>query len=193
MPGVRPDEMMDFLDELQDEAKSYDNFEDWFEYIKAYSDELKEQAAKSRMLNNGQEQSDAVLLMTMHGVKGLEYECVFIPDANEGVTPHSKAVLDADMEEERRMFYVAVTRAKKHLHIYYVKERFNKEAGVSRFVCEIQGKDFERAQKEKVEQNHIRTIASENEKRSLKNSGAKKQVNPNPYVYGQTNLRYKKR
>ena len=191
--GVRPDEMMDFLDELQEEAKSYDNFEDWFEYIKAYSDELKEQAAKSRMLNNGQEQSDAVLLMTMHGVKGLEYECVFIPDANEGVTPHSKAVLDADMEEERRMFYVAVTRAKKHLHIYYVKERFNKEAGVSRFVYEIQGKDFERAQKEKVEQNHIRTIASENEKRSLKNSGAKKQVNSNPYVYGQTNLRYKKR
>ena len=69
--GVRPDEMMDFLDELQEEAKSYDNFDDWFEYIKAYSDELKEQAAKSRMLNNGQEQSDAVLLMTMHGVKGL--------------------------------------------------------------------------------------------------------------------------
>lgn len=191
--GVRPDEMMDFLDELQEEAKSYDNFDDWFEYIKAYSDELKEQAAKSRMLNNGQEQSDAVLLMTMHGVKGLEYECVFIPDANEGVTPHSKAVLDADMEEERRMFYVAVTRAKKHLHIYYVKERFNKEAGVSRFVYEIQGKDFERAQKEKVEQNHIRTIASENQKRNLKNSGAKKQVNSNPYVYGQTNLRYKKR
>ena len=45
---MRPDEMMDFLDELQDEAKSYDNFEDWFEYIKAYSDELKEQAAKEQ-------------------------------------------------------------------------------------------------------------------------------------------------
>ena len=48
------------------------------------------------------------------------------------MTPHSKAVLDADMEEERRMFYVAMTRAKKHLHIYYVKERFNKDADVSR-------------------------------------------------------------
>ena len=73
----------------------------------------------------------------MHGSKGLEYECVFIPDANEGVTPHNKSVLAADMEEERRMFYVAMTRAKKHLHISYVKERFHKTADVSRFVEEI--------------------------------------------------------
>ena len=81
--------------------------------------------------------SDSVMLMTMHGAKGLEFECVFIPDANEGVTPHSKSVLDADMEEERRMFYVAMTRAKSHLHIYYLKERFNKEVEVSRFVEEL--------------------------------------------------------
>ena len=47
------------------------------------------------------------------------------------------------------MFYVAVTRAKKHLHIYYVKERFNKEAGVSRFVYEIQGKDLRGRKKKK--------------------------------------------
>ena len=183
---------MDFLDELQEEAKGYENFDDWFEYIRAYGDELKEQAAKSRMLNNGQEQSDAVLLMTMHGVKGLEYECVFIPDANEGVTPHSKAVLDADMEEERRMFYVAVTRAKKHLHIYYVKERFNKEADVSRFVYELQGEDFEEVKK-KEEIKRKRTLISEREKRNLSHSGIKKQVTSSPYIFGQTNIRYKKK
>ena len=42
------------------------------------------------------------------------------------------------MEEERRMFYVAMTRAKKHLHIYYLKERFHKEVDISRFVTEIE-------------------------------------------------------
>ncbi len=191
--GVRPGEMMEFLDELQEEAKGYESFEEWFEYIRAYSDELKEQASKSRMLNNGQEQSDAVLLMTMHGVKGLEYECVFIPDANEGVTPHSKAVLDADMEEERRMFYVAVTRAKKYLHIYYVKERFNKEADISRFVYELQGEDFEEVQKKKEEIKRKRTLISENEKRNLKYSSAGKQINSTPYIFGQTNIRYQKK
>ncbi len=190
--GVRADEMMDFLDELQEEAKGYDNFEEWFEYIRSYSEELKEQAVKSRMLSNGQEQSDAVLLMTMHGVKGLEYECVFIPDANEGVTPHSKAVLDADMEEERRMFYVAMTRAKKHLHIYYVKERFNKDADVSRFVYEIQNKDFEKVQMEKEELRAKRTLIAERKKRDFKYSKAQKQVSSKQYVFGQTNIRYKK-
>ena len=64
--------------------------------------------------------------MTMHSSKGLEFKVVYILDANEGVTPHHKAVLDADLEEERRMFYVAMTRAKDRLHIFYVNERFHK-------------------------------------------------------------------
>ena len=64
---------------------------------------------------------------------------VYILDANEGVTPHKKAVLEPDMEEERRMFYVAMTRAKERLHIYYVKERYHKKQTISRFVEEIGG------------------------------------------------------
>ena len=48
----------------------------------------------------------------MHSSKGLEFDIVFIIDANEGVCPHKKAILDEDIEEERRMFYVAMTRAK---------------------------------------------------------------------------------
>ena len=61
---------------------------------------------------------------------------VYILDANEGVTPHNKAVLDADIEEERRLFYVAMTRAKQRLHVYGVKNRYHKPAEVSRFVEE---------------------------------------------------------
>lgn len=136
--GIRSDDMYELLDELQEASKGYQSFEAWFDYIQAYGEELKQQTEKSRRMKNGQEQrEDAVQLMTMHGAKGLEFDCVFLPDANEGVTPHNKAVLTADLEEERRMFYVAMTRAKSHLHIYYLKERFNKEVSVSRFVEEI--------------------------------------------------------
>ena len=73
----------------------------------------------------------------MHGSKGLEYEVVFIVDANEGIIPHPKAVLEEDVEEERRMFYVAMTRAKKELYIYFAKNRWNKELNMSRFVAEL--------------------------------------------------------
>ena len=59
-------------------------------------------------------------MTTMHSSKGLEYDTVFIIDANEGITPHKKAVFDVDIEEERRMFYVAMTRAKKKLYILII-------------------------------------------------------------------------
>jgi DNA helicase-2/ATP-dependent DNA helicase PcrA len=134
--GIRADDMMEILDELLEEARGQESFEAWFDYMQAYKEELKEQAKKRQDMRG--ETEDAVMLMTMHGAKGLEFECVFIPDANEGITPHSKSVLDADMEEERRMFYVAMTRAKEHLHIYYLRERFHKQVDVSRFVQEIQ-------------------------------------------------------
>ena len=73
----------------------------------------------------------------MHSSKGLEYDRVFIIDAVEGVTPHNKAMLEEDLEEERRMFYVAMTRAKNHLTICSTKERFDKPVEMSRFVNEI--------------------------------------------------------
>lgn len=138
--GIRADDMFEILDELQEEASTQESFEEWFDYMQTYKEELQEQVKKSFELQRGQLEEDAVMLMTMHGAKGLEFECVFIPDANEGVTPHSKSVLNADLEEERRMFYVAMTRAKSHLHVYYLKERFHKEMDVSRFVEEIAGK-----------------------------------------------------
>ena len=94
---------------------------------------LRSQAGK------GWEQRDFVELSTMHGAKGLEYDTVIIMDANEGIVPHKKSVLKADIEEERRMFYVAVTRAKRRLYIFHCKERYGKELGVSRFVNELLG------------------------------------------------------
>ncbi|MCD7825656.1 MAG: ATP-dependent helicase [Clostridiaceae bacterium] len=134
--GIHPDTLFEVLDELQEEAGGQDSFEAWQDSIREYREALQEQKNKKSGPQQNREQEDAVMLLTMHGSKGLEYECVFIPDANEGVVPHSKSVLCADMEEERRMFYVAMTRAKSHLHIYYLKERFHKEVDISRFVEE---------------------------------------------------------
>jgi len=78
-----------------------------------------------------------VSLMTFHAAKGLEYDTVFIIGANEDVTPYKKAELPEEMEEERRMFYVAMTRAKKHLTISYVREKNGKAMEQSRFLGEL--------------------------------------------------------
>ena len=67
----------------------------------------------------------------------MEYDSVYILDVNEGVIPYHKAVLDADLEEERRMLYVGMTRARKKLYLYAVKERYEKKTEVSRFVSDI--------------------------------------------------------
>ena len=101
--------------------------------MEEYKKELQSQA---RSQDREKEECVGVSLMTMHSSKGLEYKIVFILDANEGVAPHRKAVLDADLEEERRLFYVAMTRAKERLHIYCVKERYGKKQDVSRFLGE---------------------------------------------------------
>ena len=98
--------------------------------MEEYREQLKEQQQEVP--------ADAVTVSTMHGAKGLEYEIVFIPDVNEGLTPYRKAVLEPDLEEERRMFYVAMTRAKKKLHLYYVRERYGKKLEPSRFLSELQ-------------------------------------------------------
>ena len=73
----------------------------------------------------------------MHGAKGLEYDLVYIPDANQGIAPHKKALTESDKEEERRMFYVAMTRARHALHIYVPRTIAGKAKDKSRFVEDI--------------------------------------------------------
>ena len=80
--------------------------------------------------------TNAVTLATLHSSKGLEFENVYIIDANEGIMPYKKAVLEKDIEEERRLFYVGMTRAKTSLSVYSVKSVNDKSAQASRFVRE---------------------------------------------------------
>ncbi len=72
------------------------------------------------------EQLDAVSIMTLHSAKGLEFETVFLPGWEEGLFPHQRALDEggrSGLEEERRLAYVGVTRAKKNLHIWFVSNR----------------------------------------------------------------------
>lgn len=131
---IRVDDLNDVLDELQESAKGFDGYDGWFEHIENYTKELE------RLYQNQQEAGECVTLSTLHGAKGLEYENVYLIDVNEGIMPYKKAVLDADIEEERRMFYVGMTRAKKNLHLCSVKQLNQKDADISRFLAESQEK-----------------------------------------------------
>ncbi|NCB91293.1 MAG: ATP-dependent helicase [Clostridia bacterium] len=129
---IKVDELYDILREIQESAKGYQTYQEWFDYMEEYKEKLKEHADRIRL------QTEAVTISTLHSAKGLEFERVYILDVNEGSIPYHKAVLDVEIEEERRMFYVGMTRAKKELHLYSVEERFGKQLKTSRFLDEIE-------------------------------------------------------
>lgn len=125
---MKVEDLTDILDEIQQSAKPYRTFDEWFAQIEAFREKLKESRGKK------EKQEDVITLATLHSSKGLEFQEVFLVDVNEGIIPHRKASVEADLEEERRLFYVGMTRAKDHLHIYYVKERYGKTMEPSPFL-----------------------------------------------------------
>ncbi len=76
-------------------------------------------------------------MMTFHTSKGLEWPVVFIIDVNDGITPYRKSKSDDELEEERRAFYVAMTRAKRELHLFYCLRRYEKKAAPSPYLHEM--------------------------------------------------------
>ena len=90
------------------------------------------------MLFRSDEEKDAVNLTTMHGSKGLEYQVVFMIDVNEGITPYEKAETVPELEEERRMFYVGMTRAKERLFIISTDQFRGKDTVPSDYYYELQ-------------------------------------------------------
>lgn len=124
--------------ELEERCKTYRTFSEFIEHVENYGEELKANEKDSRYANGSSK--GKVQLMTMHAAKGLEFEKVFIIHANEGETPYQKAESKDELEEERRMFYVAMTRAKDELTISYIIDKNGKKCESSRFVKEILGK-----------------------------------------------------
>ena len=83
------------------------------------------------------EEEKGIRFMTYHSAKGLEFDEVFLPDCIEGIIPDGRAKKPEEIEEERRSFYVALTRARKGIHIYVTKTRYNKKVYPSRFIPEL--------------------------------------------------------
>lgn len=130
--GISDENLMEILEQLQEHAKGFKTFEEWEKQITIEKKEWKENR------ENRDDFAEGITLSTLHGAKGLEYEAVFILDVNETIIPYKKAALDAEIEEERRMFYVGMTRAKSHLYLYSVREYHNHKMNPSRFLTELQ-------------------------------------------------------
>jgi len=129
----------DLMDEISNSAEKFINITDYIEHINAILESIGHRHIDKR--NN-----NAVSLMTMHKAKGLEFEQVFISGAVDGIIPFLKEdnITLTELEDERRLFYVAMTRAKTVLHIFVPKQRFSKKVSPSRFIGEIDGwlKDY---------------------------------------------------
>lgn len=124
------EDLFDVLDEVQASAKGFKTLKEWENHIEAYTEEVKNNNKQKNKMEH------AVTLSTLHSAKGLEYQYVYIIDANQDVMPYKKAILDKDVEEERRLFYVGLTRASQRLTLCAVKELHNREMKVSQFVKE---------------------------------------------------------
>ena len=109
--------------ELSEIGKECETYENWLDYLEEDKKNVKNE-------------TEGISLLTFHGSKGLEFKEVFIIDVNEEITPHKKALTDEEIEEERRMFYVAMTRAKEHLYLCYTEHYYNKKLAPSRFLSE---------------------------------------------------------
>ena len=134
MNGIESDDCYTVLGDLENSASEFNTFSDWFVHMEEYKEELIEARKKSN------EDDIGVRLMTFHSSKGLEFDIVYIIDVNEGSVPYKKAKGADEIEEERRMFYVAMTRARHKLFICYCKENFGKSIGKSDFIVDLSSK-----------------------------------------------------
>ena len=120
------DDTMNALNDFEEESIGYNNKQEFLKYIENKKNELV----------NEDKNKDSINLMTYHLSKGLEFNVVFLIDVNDLIIPHKKSIKSNDVETERRLFYVGITRAKEYLNIYFTKTRFGKTFKPSRFLIE---------------------------------------------------------
>lgn len=121
--------LQEIADEIMETAKDCADVRSFREQLERLSLQMKEQSRKKGQKRNG------VALMTMHGAKGLEFRAVFLPSLVEGIVPHEKGM--DTVAEERRLFYVAMTRASEKLCLSAILQRYEKERKPSRFLAEM--------------------------------------------------------
>lgn len=109
--------------ELIAKCDAFEKFSEKFLSMRDMKDYMREYA---EILNEPAKERNGLQLMTIHASKGLEFQKVFLPDCNEGKIPSEQSKTQEQIEEERRMFYVAVTRARNGLFLFFHKENTGK-------------------------------------------------------------------
>ena len=128
---IKPEELYEVLNRLQESAREYATLEEWKTHIRRYKEEAERQQKEQN------EKREGVTIATLHSSKGLEFDKVWIINVNEEVIPYRKAQLESQLEEERRLFYVGMTRARRELQLCYVYKQYDKKMEKSRFLDEI--------------------------------------------------------
>ena len=133
---IKTNGLIEILNELESSATNFKTIHEYLEHIERVKSELAD--------NKNNKSTDGVIFTTMHSAKGLEFKNVYIIGANEGTIPHEKSydIDDEDtkleqIEEERRLMYVAITRAEENLYISSPVSKYGKKVSKSRFIDDI--------------------------------------------------------
>ena len=117
-PGEAGEKEKEILDELLERCREFHSHTAFLAHIAAYRSKPEQESdRKQSEADQGNAKQNTVRIMTYHGSKGLEFDTVFLPFLNSGDVPHGRNLSTMELEEERRLFYVAVTRAKKSLYL----------------------------------------------------------------------------
>lgn len=128
-------EWQDLLDWCKEDASGHPDLKAWKTFQEGYAKNLEEDRAQAAgKSTQKQKEEGKVHLLTVHGAKGLEFDHVWIPDCNEKIFPHGTMPDEGVVEEERRIFYVAMTRAKKSLELLYLTGTKERPRQPSRFL-----------------------------------------------------------
>ena len=117
------------MEEITAMSESYPDLDAFFRFVTEFN--------RRALERRKPEEEKGIRFMTYHSAKGLEFDEVFLPDCIEGIIPDGRAKKVTELEEERRSFYVALTRARKGIHIYVTKTRYSKKTSPSRFIPEL--------------------------------------------------------
>ena len=156
---LKVESLKEQLAEIEESSRNYLSIKKWLDDITKHEEEIKKKEKNRGKFPGygkdtvkgvdfvgisenrgdfqaGQSVEKGVQLMTMHGAKGLEFNTVFVMGVNEGTIPYIRN-MEKNLEEERRLFYVAMTRAKERLMITYTKEKNGSDRSPSRFIEEL--------------------------------------------------------
>ncbi|KIL07680.1 ATP-dependent DNA helicase [Clostridium botulinum] len=121
------EDLEEVIEEFKLSAEGFKNIFDFLAHIENVSNEIE--------VSKNKNQREGVILSTIHGVKGMEFKNVYLVNCNEDTIPHSSSK-EENIEEERRLFYVGITRAIDNLYLFAPKNRRGQLKEISRFICE---------------------------------------------------------